>query len=148
MNIISRNDISPDAAQALVDAAIAHARQNEWEVAVAVVDRAGLLVAFRRTADVTVPAIDFAFDKAYTASTLRRTTADFFERSQSSPSLAAGLANRPRLMLWSGGLPLFDNGQCIGGIGVSGAKDFQDVECAEAAIASIGLRAGSVQESR
>lgn len=143
MNTISRNDISPEAAQALVDAAIAHARQNDWEVAVAVVDRTGLLVAFRRTADVTVPAIDFAFDKAYTASTLRRTTKDFFERSQSSPSLAAGLANRPRLMLWSGGLPLFEDGKCIGGIGVSGAKDFEDVECAEVAISKLGLGASA-----
>jgi len=141
MNTISRNDISPDAAQALVDAAIAHATSRQWEVAVAVVDRTGLLVAFRRTADVTVPAIDFAQDKAYTAATLRQSTKGFFERTQASPSLAAGLANRPRLMLWSGGLPLFDNGQCIGGIGVSGAKDFEDVECAEIAIASIGLSA-------
>ena len=139
MNSICRHDISPDTAQALVDAAIAHARQNDWDVAVAIVDRTGLLVAFRRTADVTVPAIEFALDKAYTASTLRRSTEGFFERSQASPSLAAGLANRPRLMLWSGGLPLFDKGQCIGGIGVSGAKDFQDVECAETAIAKLGL---------
>jgi uncharacterized protein GlcG (DUF336 family) len=139
MNTICRNDISPEAAQALVDAAIAHAQLNDWEVAVAVVDRTGLLVAFRRTTDVTVPAIDFAMDKAYTASTLRRSTKDFFERSQTSPSLAAGLANRPRLMLWSGGLPLYDAGRCIGGIGVSGAKDFQDVECAEIAMAKLGL---------
>lgn len=143
MNTICRNDISTEAAQALVDAAITHAQLNEWDVAVAVVDRTGLLVAFRRTADVTVPAIDFALDKAYTASTLRRSTKDFFERSQTSPSLAAGLANRPRLMLWSGGLPLYDAGRCIGGIGVSGAKDFQDVECAEVAIAKLGLGAAA-----
>ena len=143
MIAISRNDISPEAAQALVDAAIAHAGQKGWDVAVAVVDRTGLLGAFRRTADVTVPAIDFALDKAYTAATLRRSTQGFFERSQTSPSLAAGLANRPRLMLWSGGLPLFNDGQCIGGIGVSGARDFEDVECAEIAIAKLGLTASS-----
>lgn len=139
MTVITRTDIAPETARALVQSAIDHALRQGWEVAVAVVDRNGLMVSFCRTADVTVPAIDFALDKAYTAATLRRSTQSFFERSQENPSLAAGVANRPRLMLWSGGLPLFHQGHCVGGIGVSGAKDFQDVECAEAAIAELGL---------
>ena len=33
---------------------------------------------------------------------------------------------------WAGGVPIFADGVCVGGIGVSGAKDHEDLACAHA----------------
>lgn len=140
--IVSKQEIAPAVAMRLVELACAQARENGWEVAAAVCDPAGEQVAFLRTDRVIVPAVGFALDKAYTAATLRKSTKAFFERAEGSASLSMGLANRPRLMTWSGGVALFHDGQCIGGLGVSGAQDFEDVACAMAAIEAVGLEAG------
>ena len=47
---------------------------------------------------------------------------------------------RNRLITWTGGIPIFDGQDCVGGIGVSGAMDHQDLECADAALKSVGLK--------
>ena len=121
--IVTRREISSKTAAQLTTESVAYARSKGWDIAAAVVDPRGALVAFLRTDDVVVPAIDFAVDKAYTAATLRKSTEAFFERADGSPSLRLGLANRPRLMVWSGGLPLFESGslhrrdRCVGRAG-------------------------------
>ena len=129
--------ITADAALTLVTAAVAHAKSRGWEVCAAVCDPAGHLVAVLRTDRVVVPAIEFAIDKAYTAATLRTTTLAFHERAESKPPLKQGLTNRPRILVFPGGLPITDGEEVIGGIGVSGAADMEDVECAEMALEAL-----------
>jgi uncharacterized protein GlcG (DUF336 family) len=127
------------AARRIVEAAIAEAERGGWRIAVAVVDPSGLPIALARMDEVTPPILDFAQDKAYTAATMRRSTEAFFGRMTSAPTLAMGFQNRPRLMVWGGGLPIFYEGLAVGGVGVSGAKEAEDVACARAAIAAVGL---------
>lgn len=38
---------------------------------------------------------------------------------------------RPRMVLFGGGIPVIHEGHCVGAVGVSGASEDQDVECAE-----------------
>jgi uncharacterized protein GlcG (DUF336 family) len=137
--IVMKPTLAAAAAFRLVGDAGAHAEAHDWRVAVAVVDPHGILLAAARMDDAAPPVIEFAQDKAYTAATLKRTTEAYFQRMESSPALRLGFANRPRLMVWGGGLPIFVEGRVVGGIGVSGARDFQDVECAEAALRAAGL---------
>lgn len=87
----------------------------------------------------TPPILEFALDKAFTAATMRRSTEAFHQRMESSPSLRLGLGNRPRLMVWGGGLPIVHDGQVIGGIGASGASDMDDIACATHALRAAGL---------
>jgi uncharacterized protein GlcG (DUF336 family) len=47
-------------------------------------------------------------------------------------SLGLALATDARLTCLRGGLPLFVDGQCVGGIGVSGGPETEDVEVARA----------------
>ncbi|MDA9206082.1 heme-binding protein [Planktomarina temperata] len=142
MTTLTRSEIAPDAAQTMVAAALGHAREKGWDVAVAVVDPHGFLVAFGRT-DHVAPAIgDFALDKAYTAAMLRKSTQSFGERMASSQTLGLGVAARPRLMTWGGGVAVFDGRACIAGIGVSGAQDFEDIECCQSAIDANGFKSG------
>ena len=74
---------------------------------------------------------------------MRRSTPDFFVRMNSTDELRAGLANRPRLITWEGGLPIVYNGTIVGGVGVSGALGHEDAECAQAALHSLSLGSGT-----
>lgn len=128
-----------DAARQIVEAALAEARQQGLTVAVCVVDAQGQVLASARMEAATPPILTFAEDKAYTAATMRRTTLAFAERMASRPSLALGLSTRQRLLPWGGGLPAVHEGVVIGGLGVSGAQEAEDVACAEAGLRALGL---------
>lgn len=136
---VTRTEVSADAGLAMVQAAVACAAENGWEITAAVVDAGGNLVAFLRTDGVITPAIGFAIDKAFTAATLRKASEGFGERMASKPTLALGLGTRDRLITWAGGLPIFSGPICIGGIGVSGARDHEDLACAKAALDACGF---------
>lgn len=136
---VTKRTVAHEASRALADAATAHARQKGIAVAVAVVDREGALMAFERMDGVPAPIVEFSIDKAYTAATTGASTRDFFGRMESNPALKLGLANRSRLLVWGGGVPARADGEVVGGIGVSGGSEDDDVACAEAALAACGL---------
>ena len=136
---VATRSIACETALRLVSACVAFAAENQWRVAAVVVDASGNPVSALRMDGTTPPIFDFAHDKAYTAATMRRSTETFHQRMESSPSLRLGLANRPRLMVWGGGLPIVHDGQVIGGIGVSGASDAEDIACATHALRDAGL---------
>ncbi|WP_305987077.1 heme-binding protein [Roseibium sp. MMSF_3544] len=142
MKSLEQRQITSEAAQNLVANALQNAQQNGWEVAVAVVDPNGYLVAFGRTDNVAPPIGEFAIDKAYTAGTLRKSSKAFGDRMASSPTLGLGLSNRNRFLAWGGGAAVFEDGRCIGGLGVSGAQEHEDIDCAEHAIRAAGLQPG------
>jgi uncharacterized protein GlcG (DUF336 family) len=50
-----------------------------------------------------------------------------------------GFSAQPRLIVFGGGLPIAAGQDWIGGIGVSGASETQDEECARAGLAAIGF---------
>lgn len=140
--IVTKQHISADSDLDLVRFALSHAQDNGLDVAVAVYDPTGHLVAFGRSDYVATPSIQFALDKGWTAAGLGKSTEAFARRAQEKPSLAMGLGGRERLMVWGGGVAIISDGVCVGGIGVSGASDHEDIECAQAAIAAIGLQSG------
>lgn len=137
--ITRMTSLSSDGALGLLYAALERAKADGLSVAVCICDMQGHVMASARMDGVTPPILGFAEDKAFTAATMRRSTAAFAERMGSSPSLTLGLSTRTRLLPWGGGLPVVHEGQVIGGIGVSGGKDFEDIACAEAALSQAGL---------
>jgi uncharacterized protein GlcG (DUF336 family) len=137
--IVQTQSIDSATALRLVQETLAEAERNGWRIAVAIVDPNGMPLASARMDHVTPPIMEFALDKAFTAATMRRSTEAFFSRMEESPALRLGLANRARLMVWGGGLPVVHGGQVVGGIGVSGAKDFEDIACARSALTQAGL---------
>lgn len=131
--------ISTETALAIVQAALAAARRQGLAIAAAVTDSQGHVVASARMDGVPPAILGFADDKAYTAATMRRSTQAFAERMASKPSLTLGLSTRSRLLAWGGGLPIVDAGRIVGAIGVSGAKDDEDIACGQAALAAAGF---------
>ncbi len=130
--------ISAAAAAAAVQAAVAHAEAQGWKINVAVVDRGGNLMAFLRMPGAFLHSIDIAIDKAYTAASFGFPTKAWMSLIGQDEGMKLGFSSRPRLIVFGGGLPVGD-GDWIGGIGVSGASEAQDEECARAGLAAIGL---------
>ncbi len=141
MNSFSQRVITHEAAQALVSAALTYAKSQGWAVAVAVTDPHGGLVSFGRDDAAAPPIGGFALDKAYTAATLRKPSAEFGAGMMKSATLSLGVGTRERFLTWGGGVPVYEGGTVIGAIGVSGAKEPEDVQCALAAITEAGLSA-------
>src|ERR1700732_4511302 len=134
-NVVRKHSISSELAQNMVDAAVAKAREIGVSENVAILDDGGNLKAFSRMDGASVPTIEIAQNKAYTA-LFGVSTQEFFNFIQGDPSLLAGLPTLARVAAWGGGFPIKVNGEVIGAIGVSGAPAVQnDVDCARAALA-------------
>ena len=136
-NVIKRHSISSELAQKMVNAAVAKAREIGVTENVAILDDGGNLVAFSRMDGASIPTIEIAQNKAYTA-LFGVSTQDFFDFIQRDPSLLAGIPTLARVAAWGGGFPIKVNGEIVGAIGVSGAPAVQnDVDCASAALALV-----------
>ena len=130
--------ISAEAAATAVQAAVAHAEAKGWKINAAVVDRGGNLMAFLRMPGAFVHSIEIAIDKAYTAASFGFSTKDWMPAIGHDEGMKFGFSARPRLIVFGGGLPI-GQGEWIGGIGVSGASEAEDEECARAGLAAIGM---------
>jgi len=143
MTKISINQPVIDALPALraVQAAIEHAQHLGVRVNIAVVDRAGLTVAFARMAGAALHAMEYASNKAYTAASFGLPTDEWHAEllNNHSPAVREGLPRHPRFAGFAGGFPIVENGERIGGIGVSGGSGMQDEEIAQAGLRALGL---------
>ena len=136
---VAQRCITAEAAAAAVAAAVAHAGGLGVRINAAVTDSAGTLMAFLRMPGAFVHSVDIAIDKAYTAAGFGFATAQWAEILQADEALRLGMPQRPRLVVFGGGLPVREGGELIGGIGVSGASAEQDEACARAGLAALGL---------
>lgn len=130
--------ITAEAAATAVRAAVAHAESNNWKINAAVVDRGGNLMAFLRMPGAFIHSIEIAIDKAYTSASFGFPSKDWMAMIGHDEGMKLGFSVRPRLIVFGGGLPIGD-GEWIGGIGVSGASEAQDEECARAGLSAIGM---------
>ena len=119
-NVVKKHSISSELAQKMVDAAVAKARELGVSENVAILDDGGNLKAFSRMDGASMPTIEIAQKKAYTA-LFGVSTQDFFNFIQGDPSLLAGIPTLARVAAWGGGFPIKVNGQVVGAIGLSGA---------------------------
>ncbi len=131
--------LSSEAASAALTAAVRQAGALGVAVSVAVVDRAGLLIGFLRMPGAPLHCADIAADKAYTAASFGLPTHQWIPvLAQHSEAVRNGLPLRPRFVAFGGGLPIDFAGARIGGIGVSGASEEQDQQCAQAGLDALG----------
>jgi uncharacterized protein GlcG (DUF336 family) len=136
-SVIKKRTISSELAQKMVNAAVAKARELGVSENVAILDDGGNLKAFSRMDGASIPTIEIAQNKAYTA-LFGVSTQDFFNFIQGDPSLLAGIPTLARVAAWGGGLPIKVDGEIVGAIGVSGAPTVQnDIDCARAALAVV-----------
>lgn len=130
---------------AQVDGAMTAVRRAAAEaglhVTTAVVDEAAVLRAFHRMDGASLISVELSLGKARTASSTGRATHQWADLLRDDDDLRHQTATSiPGLVLFGGGLPIKDHtGALIGGLGVSGARQDQDLQLAKAGLEAIEL---------
>lgn len=137
-NTVQRPTLTIEAANKLIAAAVKKAEELQKNMAIAVCDESGNLKAFCRMDNAPLLSVQIAQDKAYTAIAFGVPTHMWFEFIKNDPPLLAGIVHTPRLIIFGGGYPVKADGQVVAGIGVSGGHYSEDMQCAEAALNSLG----------
>src|SRR5712691_12900319 len=135
--LVIHKSLAPEIALELARAALADCQKRGYQVAVAVVDRLGVVQVILRDryAGPHTPAT--ASGKAWTAATFRNSTSNLFAISQPG-MMQAGIRSLPGAVIIGGGLIVESGGSLVGAIGVSGAPGGDaDEACAKAGIEAI-----------
>ncbi|MFF7245324.1 heme-binding protein [Embleya sp. NPDC008237] len=141
-HVVPNHDVAASAARAIVRNVVAAASAAGRAVSVAVVDGAGVPVAFERMDGALRFSADLATAKARTAAAFGRATATMEEQLGDRPVFAQSFVQQGSWYLGRGGHPLLVDGRPVGGVGVSGdAAQYED-ELARAAAESFGRDAG------
>lgn len=120
-------------AATILAACKAEAEKNSWKVSIAVVDEGGYLLHLERVDGAPLPSPEIATLKAKTAAIAKTTTKVLEDVVKDRP--AVGLM--PGRLPVQGGVPIIHNGECVGGIGVSGVKSHEDEIVANAGLAAL-----------
>jgi uncharacterized protein GlcG (DUF336 family) len=135
--LVTTKTMSPEVALELAQATFADCRKRGFQVAVAVVDRAGVTQVVLRDRFAGPHTVPTASGKAWTAVTFKTGTLELAAMSQPGQPMS-GLRGLPGVVALGGGLPVEAGGTLVGGIGVSGAPGGEsDEACARAGIEAV-----------
>ena len=129
--------LTPESALKAAQAALSHCREQGYQTAVAVVDRAGTVQVILRDRHAGTHTPDTAKGKAWTAVSFRTNTSDLTELAQPGAGIS-GIRDLPNVVVLGGGMIIEAAGSIVAGIGVSGAPGGElDDACAQAGIDAI-----------
>ncbi len=135
--VFQTKSLTPETALVAARAAMESCRKQGYQVAVAVVDRAGLTQVVLRDRFAGAHTVDVAANKAWTAASFRTSTTSLAAETQPGRPMS-GLRSLPRFLAAGGGLVIEGGGTVFGAIGVSGAPGGDaDDACAQAGIKAI-----------
>lgn len=129
--VLTLDDVKKIAAAAETEASL-----NKWCVTIAIVDDGGHMLWLQRMDGAAPISAHIAPAKAKTAALGRRESKvyeDIINNGRYSFMTAPTLEG-----MLEGGVPIMINGQCLGAVGVSGVKSTEDVQIAQAGIATLG----------
>ena len=122
-------------AKKLIEGAEQEAANIGVSMVISVVDEGGNLIAVHRMDDAWLASVDIAQNKAWTSVALKMPTSDLAEATIPQAELyGLNTTNNGRIVLFGGGIPLVENDQVIGAVGVSGSSVEHDVQVAQAAV--------------
>jgi uncharacterized protein GlcG (DUF336 family) len=132
--LLAVQQMTPETALVAAQAALAHCRKAGHQVAVAVVDRAGLVQVLLRDRFAGAHTLDIAPRKAWTAASFRMPTAALAAETQAGRPMS-GIRQSQQVMAIGGGQVIEAAGAVVGAIGVSGAPGGEaDDACALAGV--------------
>ncbi len=138
--LIDGRDIGVDLALTVLGHMRAEATRMGLGLAGCVTDRGGHVVASARMDDAPLGALPIAADKAYTSALWGMPTSEAAEASlpgNGDWGFATTLGGR--MIVFAGGVPIFDQGVQVGAFGISGGTSEEDERCALAALQAAGL---------
>jgi uncharacterized protein GlcG (DUF336 family) len=119
----------------MLDAACQKAEELGIKVNVSIADDGGNLKGFIRMDGAPLLSSEISQNKAYTAAAFGIATSEWYPMIQNEPSLLHGIVHTKRLTIFGGGVPIYIDQHLVGGIGVSGGSEQEDILCAESALA-------------
>lgn len=135
--VFQTKSLTPESALTAARAALESCRKAGYQVAVAVVDRAGQTQVVLRDRFAGPHTPDVAVNKAWTAVSFKTSTLALANETQPGRPMS-GLRSHPRFLAAGGGVMIEGAGSLLGAIGVSGAPGGDaDDACAKAGIKSI-----------
>ncbi|HEY6836108.1 MAG TPA: heme-binding protein [Gaiellaceae bacterium] len=137
--LVTRRQPSLEQALELLERLRAEARARSIELAMCVVDASGHVIASQRMDGAPLGALQLASGKAYTAVLWGMRSGDFMESTQPGGADWGFNATDERIVVYAGGLPLFADGELVGGAGASGGTAEQDEACVAAAAEALGF---------
>lgn len=138
--VIVHADMSLALAEQLLAGVRDAAASEGLSVAGAVVDRGGQIVAVARMDGTPICGVPLAIDKAFSAAAMAAPTDAWAESTTPGrPDWGMSTALGGRMVVYPGGLPLFCDGELIGGLGVSGGEGHQDKSYAAASVRAAHL---------
>ncbi|WP_094606874.1 hypothetical protein SPSIL_047070 [Sporomusa silvacetica DSM 10669] len=124
-------------AKKMIAAAEKKAIEINVPMVIAVVDVGGNLVAQERMDNALLASVSIALNKAYTAVALKMSTEQAAAVSQPGQSLyGINTTDGCRMVIFGGGIPIWQDGVLVGGIGVSGGSVDEDMSVAKAGLAA------------
>ena len=131
-------------AKQMMSAAIEKAEEFGIPITVAIVDAGGHTMLIERMDGGRFHTVHSSTTKAISAASNRRPTTIKGAQGQELDTLhAIGLSLAAGANRWTameGGFPIFFDGECVGGIGVSGGDWQQDEDIAQAAVEAVGAK--------
>ncbi|WP_080873745.1 GlcG/HbpS family heme-binding protein [Oceanobacillus timonensis] len=128
-------EVNLELAKKLIDGAEKEAQNIGVSMVISVVNEGGNLIAVHRMDDAWLASIDIAQNKAWTSVALKMPTSNLAEATVPHAELyGINTTNNGRLVLFGGGIPLVENDQVVGAVGVSGSSVEHDMQVAQAAV--------------
>lgn len=124
-----RHHLSHQDAQNIIACIQKKLEEENKAAAIAVVDTQGELLAFLRLDGCKLPSITIAINKAFTAARERTETRTIFENSLADGFPMSNFGDI-RYTNWGGGVPITYDNEVIGGVGVSGLPENEDMALA------------------
>ena len=135
--------LTTNGAKRMLAAAISKAEDYGIAVTVAIVDAGGHMLVLERMDGGRFHTVHSSTTKAVTAASNKRPTTTRGAQGQELDTLhAIGLSLAAGAARWTameGGFPIIVEGECLGGLGVSGGDWKQDEDIAKAAISAVGI---------
>ncbi len=142
MYVANAKRLTHAGAKKIADTAVGKAQQAGIAISVAIADAGGHLVVLERMDGGRFHSLHSATTKAACAASNKRPTSSHGAQGQAldvAHALGLALAAGPeRWTAMEGGCPIMVEGECIGGVGVSGADWATDERIAREAVESIG----------
>jgi len=129
--LATKKSLTLDAAKAIIAAAEAEAKKNNFTMVICVVDDGGHVILLERMDGTQLGSVQVAQDKAMTALNFKRPTKALEDAVAGGRNAVLKLTGAIPI---EGGIPITVGGQIIGAIGASGGTSPQDAQVAAAGV--------------
>ena len=137
--LATKKALTLEVTKQIAAAAESHAKKNNWNVVIAVVDDGGHLLYLERMDGAQTGSVEVAIKKAQTATSFKRPSKVFGAGVEGGRTALVAL---PGALPFEGGVPIAADGQILGAIGVSGVTAAQDGMIAQAGVDALSAILG------